>query len=424
MNIEKLHQLAYNSLLNLESEEGIHASGREEVYNCVFGRDSAITILKILKAHRKKPNLKLLEVSQKTLQTLVDLQGKEFNIESGEQPGKFIHEFRKSRYEHLLSGEKPWYVYPDGLLKNYDSIDATPLTLIALYKYWETTQNHEFLLKTLPAVEKGLNWIITFGDLDKDNFLEYEFPPNRRCGGLFVQSWTDSHQSLVGADGKMPKYPIAPIEVQAFAWLALKLWSDFYLQQSPIFAQKLSSFTKELKKKFNEKFILKDHGLFFGIQALDGNKNPIPTITANPLLALWAAYQKDGKTESILDLDFIEHFVKRAFQPDLFVEDAGIRTMSSLSPTFNPNQDSYHNGSFWPMLNGLIVEGLENFGFVKEAQKLKNASLLPLEYFGCPIELYIRKEEGYLEYCSSSGQSSCRQQAWSAAALLDMTVDY
>ncbi|MBI4037356.1 hypothetical protein HY385_02955 [Candidatus Daviesbacteria bacterium] len=419
---DELYQLALQTLLNLSADEGIHASGKDEVFDCLFGRDSAITILKILRAHKRHPLSELLPSCRQTLLTLVSLQGKTFNIENGEQPGKFIHEYRPSNYEHLLHGSSPWFVGPDKILRNYDSIDATPLTLIALYKYWQTTQDSEFLITVLPAVEAGLTWIISFGDLDEDFLLEYDFPPTRQFGGLVVQSWTDSHQSLTDQNGQMPKYPIAPIEVQAFAWLALKLWSNFYHDSSYEFSQKLSSYADMMKKSFNKKFILQDNGLHFGAQALDGNKNQIKTITANPLLCLWASYHENGTTHSILDDNLTLDFVSRAFLPDLFVEDAGIRTMSSNSPTFNPNQDCYHNGSFWPILNGLVVEGLENFGFTTQADRLKRASLLPLIHFNCPIELYVKKGDAYLEYCSSCGQLSCHEQAWSAAALLDMAA--
>lgn len=420
MNHQKLHQLAHQAILDLTTNEGINASAQNESFGCIFGRDSALTILKIIRVHRRYPLPSLLDISRRTLLFLTSLQGKEFNLESGEQPGKFIHEFRKNRYEHLIQGYKPWFIYPDGILRNYDSLDSTPLTLIALFKYWQATLDNEFLITILPAVEAGLNWIITFGDLDKDQFLEYDFPLNRTFGGLTVQSWADSYQSISRQDNTMPPYPIAPIEVQALTWLALKLWSDFYQTQSPSFATKISSFADNIKANFNQKFIFQDREFFFGAQALDGHKNQITTVTANPLLCLWAAYQREGKVESIIENRFIEYFVKRAFQPDLFVEDAGIRTMSSLSPTFNPRQDSYHNGSFWPIINSLIIEGLENFSFHTQAAKLREASLLPLHHFGCPIELYIKNDQGYLEYRSSTGQNGCHQQAWSAAAILDM----
>jgi glycogen debranching enzyme len=219
MDYALLRNKIYNILLELATDEGINASGRDEIYGCIFGRDSAITILKILKVTENETSQhyyeveKLRAICRRSLLTLISLQGKEHVLESGEQPGKFIHEYRKNNYDHLLKLEKPWYVYPDGILRNFDSLDSTPLTLIAIYKYWQQAQDNEFLLSALPAVEAGLNWIITYGDLDKDQLVEYELPIERKYGGLPVQSWTDSHESLMRLDGTMPLYPIAPVTV-------------------------------------------------------------------------------------------------------------------------------------------------------------------------------------------------------------------
>jgi glycogen debranching enzyme len=423
-----LKKLSYNILLELATSEGINASGRDGVYGCIFGRDSALTILKILRAHYKKPSSELLQICRRSLLTLTTLQGKEFNINNGEQPGKFIHEFRKKEdtehYRLLINHpELPWYADSQGTIKNYDSIDSTPLTLIALYKYFQITQDKEFLISVLPSVEAGLNWIITFGDLDKDIFIEYDFPADRKFGGLLVQSWTDSHESMKQASGEMPKYPVAPIEAESYAWLALNLWADFYDSQSPEFARKLKSQSQILKEKFNQKFIIKDCNRYFGIQALDGYKQQIKTITGNPLLALWASYKKGNKVESIVDDKYIGDFVRRAFMDDMFDSRGGIRTMSTQSKTYITGQDNYHNGSFWPILNGLIHEGLEVWNFSKEADMLKEASINAITQFGCPIELYVKIEDGSLkEYKNSSGQVSCHYQAWSAAALLDFSV--
>lgn len=410
----------HQSLLDLATEDGINASGKDEIYGCIFGRDSAKTILKILKSHQKQPSLELLEICRKGLLTLCSLQGKEVNIESGEEPGKFIHEFRKDKFDHLLALKKPWYLYDDGNLRNYDSIDSTPLILIALYKYFQITLDSKFLISVLPQVEMGLNWIITYGDKDKDNLVDYTLHKDRIHGGLVVQSWTDSYESLMQKDGKFPTYPIAPIEVQAYTWLALKLWARFYKTQSPKFAQKLERFASELKEIFNKLFIFKDGEYYFGAQAIDGNKNLIKTITANPLICLWATDITDTKVECILEEKYIDSMIERAFLPDLFDKDAGIRTMSKNSPTFNPSENSYHNGSFWPMLNGLITEGLEIWGYKSKAAALKKASLKPIYHFNSPIELYMKDPEGNLsEFVSPTGQVGCRVQAWSAASALD-----
>lgn len=434
MNTQELRQLVFNSLLEMATEEGINASGRHEVYGCIFGRDSAITIVKTLKAYANKKAFSseerrtLLDMCRRALLTLVSLQGSEVNIESGEEPGKFIHEYRKDNYERLLLQENPWYIYPDGVLRNYDSIDSTPLALIALYRYWRITKDPDFLIQVIPAVEKGLNWLMTYADKDKDFLVEYELSKDRKAGGLPVQSWTDSDESLLNADREMPPYPIAPVEVQGYVWLALRLWAGFYKSKSSNylrnkkFSKRLSRFAKRMKDRFNKTFMFKDHGFYFPAQALDGNKKKIKTITGNPLLLLWASYKKKGgKIESILDDKYIDQLVQRSFMDDMFDDGAGIRTMSKKSPTFDPTQNSYHCGSYWPKLNGMAHEGLRRWGYDTKSELLKHATIKPIIYFGSPIELYIKTEEGeYLEYRNPQGQVSCRQQAWSAATALDL----
>lgn len=434
MDLSQLKTTIYHSLLDLTTENGINASGKEEVYGCIFGRDSFITILKLLKvtantSTNNDPKMAVFtDIVKRALVHLITLQGRQTNIESGEEPGKFIHEYRTEKYERLINRPQPWYVYPDNVLRNYDSIDSTPLGLIAIYRYWEQTKNDAFLLEALPSVEAGLNWIITYGDLDKDYLLEYEFSKNRIYGGLVVQSWTDSRESLLQKDGSFPRYPIAQVEVQGYAWLALRLWADFYANTKKQyanradFARKLRSYAKNLKKTFNERFHFSSGEYIFPAQALDGRKKQLRTVTGNPLLLLWASYMKEnGKPESILDDALVSDVVKRSFLPDLFDPAAGIRTMSSKADTFNPNANSYHNGSFWPKLNGMAHEGLMHWGYQAEAASLRLATLKPIAYFGTPIEVYNKSATGeYCLYQTNYGKKSCLKQAWSAASALDL----
>ncbi|MEN9327257.1 MAG: hypothetical protein RI947_65 [Candidatus Parcubacteria bacterium] len=422
MDSERLKNIAYNCLLDLSTEDGINASSKDEIYGCIFGRDSALTVLKIIHAlSYGQPSLQsdqpLIDICRRSLLFLIKLQGTEVNIESGEEPGKFIHEYRREKFDHLLALSKPWYIYPDMTIRNYDSIDATPLILIAIFRYWQFTHDDTFLQQSLPAVKKGLEWLCSYADLDRDGLVEYTFAKGRKFGGLDVQSWTDSVESLMRFDGSLPAYPIAPVEVQGYVWLALRLWGDVDGGFGIDFLQHAA----QIKTSFNNAFILQDNGYHFAAQALDGTKQQITTITANPLLLLWATYTTEKSHESILDDKYVDDFIKRGFLPDLFDPDAGIRTMSSKSATYNSGQDSYHNGSYWPILNGMIYEGLCTWGYTKEAKILKVATLKPLFFFNSPIELYIKNAQGtYLEYRNSYGQVSCRYQAWSAAAIFDI----
>src|SRR3982074_843595 len=103
MTAQALTQKIYRTMLSFATAEGINASAKEEIYGCIFGRDSFITILKLLKTCQNQ-NAKSIfdikpfrEISRRALLTLAALQGSETNLESGEEPGKFIHEYRKER---------------------------------------------------------------------------------------------------------------------------------------------------------------------------------------------------------------------------------------------------------------------------------------------------------------------------------------
>lgn len=405
-NLE-LTSISYNCLLDLATPDGINASGQEDRFGCIFGRDTAITILKILRYLERNPDRALLDICRRSLATLAALQGKETNLESGEEPGKFIHEYRQDKFESLVNNPRPWFVYPDGKLRNYDSIDSTPLALIAIYRYWQMTGDKEFLDQIKPAVDRGLEWLTGPADKDTDHLIEYELPALRVHGGLTVQSWTDSRDSLAKPDGTLPPYPIAPVEAQGYLWLALKMWGR-------------DNYASLVKTSFNQQFIFDSIGYKFPAQALDGHKKQIETVTGNSLLLLWASWGG----ECVLEDKYVPDLVKRSFLPDLFDPDAGIRTMSLTAPTFNPRTDSYHNGSFWPKLNGLSGEGLENWGYKKEADSLRDATIKALTFFETPIELYIKNNSGgYQEYTNSAGQVGCRRQAWSAAVALDFLTE-
>src|SRR3989338_10744102 len=101
MEKRALWDMGISTIRELETEEGILASSREEVFGYIFGRDSLITDLALLKVHKRIGDPFFLHLVKKSLLNLAKLQGRVKNIESGEQPGKCIHEFRRQGHEHL-----------------------------------------------------------------------------------------------------------------------------------------------------------------------------------------------------------------------------------------------------------------------------------------------------------------------------------
>lgn len=408
----------------METEQGILASGKDEIYGAIFGRDSLITSLKLLDIYQQTKNQDLLRIVKKVLTTLTSLQGKEINIESGEEPGKCIHEYRPSNHEHLTaSSDKPWYLYPDKIMRNYDSVDATPLLLITLYRFWQASGDNEFIDSKQENINKALDWILKYADSNGDHLVDYGLNPNRKFGGLQNQNWMDSVEATFHEDRAVVAYPIAPVEAQAYTYLAFKLWGKYFFKTDPNRSYLLIQKAANLKRIFNKKFIQRDEtGKLFLASAIDAEGKPLRSIRSSMGHCLWAAQtnQQDGLLDSILEQRYIDFIVQRLLKPDIYEKGVGIRTLSKLSKAFSAN--SYHNGSIWPHDNSMIADGLEKFGYLKEAQELRNSILKAASHFNTPIELFVF-DNTYIPYISASGQTACQNQAWSAAAIMS-SVNY
>ncbi len=416
---EKLWGVGLKSLKDLEVDSGILASGRNEVYGCIFGRDSLITSLKLLRAYERTNSSYFLDLTKKILANLAHLQGKEVVLESGEEPGKMIHEFRPTGHEHLTKAEhNPWYVYPDNIMRNYDSVDSTPLYLMAMHAYWRASKDDAFVAEHTPNIKAALRWMLERSDSNGDGFVDYNFDERRIHGGLKTQSWMDSVESVFFEYyDEAPRYPIAPVEAQAYAYAAYRAWSE-YFEHDVELSGALAERAKTLKEKFNQAFVLHGRGAVSLAYAIDGRSRPLTSPRSSMGHTLFATHvRKDGTPDSVLDDAHVPEVVSRLLSPDLYVKSAGIRTLSSRSKHFNPN--SYHNGSIWPHDTTIIMQGFENFGYHDEAKMVKQSILKAYAHFETPIELFVYANRKFGEYLGPHG-GACRVQAWSAAALLTM----
>ena len=183
-------------------------------FMAIFGRDTLITSYQSMWVG---PDL-----AKGALSALAGFQGTEVNDFKDEEPGKILHEIRFGELTAL--GEKPHRPY-------YGSVDSTPLWMIVLHEYWRWSGDDQTVRALEPNARRALEWMERYGDLDGDGYLEYA---TRSPQGLRTQSWKDSWNGLLFADGSVPEVPIAPAEVQGYAYdarmrlaeLAEHVWDD------------------------------------------------------------------------------------------------------------------------------------------------------------------------------------------------------
>lgn len=351
-------------------------------FMALFGRDSLLTSWMLLPLD---PGLAL-----GTLQTLADLQGREVDAQSEEQPGRILHETRFGPATRLALGGRGRY---------YGTADATPLfvMLIGELHRWGYAED---VLPMLPHADRALAWIESYGDADGDGFVEYQrMTPH----GLVNQGWKDSWDGVNFADGRIAAAPIALAEVQGYCYAALIARAEIASAAGEhTAAVGFSERAELLKRRFNEQFWLPERGWF--AVGLDRDKRPIDALTSNMGHCLWTGIVDEDKAGAVA-----EHLLS----PELFTG-WGIRTLAASMGAFNPM--SYHNGSVWPHDSALCAAGLMRYGFVEQAQRVVSAVLDAAGQFGNRLpELFCGFARADFAH-PVPYPSSCSPQAWAAAA--------
>lgn len=384
-DIKNIKKELWKNINLLRDKQGFIKAGSPRFLG-LFGRDSLITAWQLLDYDPS--------IAKNTLSILAKFQGKKINFETEEEPGKILHEYYpknissawwkryKAKYKWLKKGKR-----------FYMSVDSTPLFLIVLAEYYQKTKDKVLILKLWPNVIKAVNWIINYGDIDKNEFVEYQ---QKNPYGLKDQSWKDA-----GDFGIKP--PVAMVEVQGYTFLAFKQ----IIELAKIFkdkklADELLKKSKILKKNLNQKFWMPKEKYF--ALALNGEKQQFKEITSNPGHLLFTG---------ILNKDKEKATVKKLFSPELWTP-FGIRTHSTKSKLFNPL--SYHLGSIWPHDNWIIAQGLKKLGYQKEYNRIKSVLLKAYKILGFIPELYGVTKDGQLKEV----KRACRLQAWSLGALLEL----
>jgi len=382
--VERAEQDIY--LLRQSFGRGKALSAGVPWFSTLFGRDSIIAASQVLMLDP--------QIARETLNILAQYQGKNDDEWRDEQPGKILHEIRFG--EMARCQEIPHTPY-------YGTVDATPLWVMLYAEYFAWTADHETLDNLWPNALAAMDWIDR--NCRQTGYLSY-FRASRR--GLANQGWKDSGDCIVNRRGQLAEGPIALCEVQAYVYAAkIRLAQIARMKKRIDLADRWEDEARDLKVRFNRDFWMEDQD--FCALALDGAGKPVDSITSNPGHCLNLGILTPEKAYSVAE---------RLRAPDMF-NGWGIRTLSSLSPAYNPM--GYHIGSVWPHDNALTAIGLRSLGLIDQALELSQGILDMTKR-----QPYQRPPELFCGYERSDGNDpvqypvACSPQAWATGSVFQL----
>jgi glycogen debranching enzyme len=282
----------------------------------------------------------------------------------------------------------------------YGTVDATPLWICLLRDAWRWGLPADEVRALLPHLDAALGWIAR-----QDPFVTYHDPSGR---GLPNQGWKDSGDAVRFADGRIAEGPIALAEVQGYVHAAALAAAELLKAFGGAGAAQWRAYGTDLAARFRARFWVADADGPFPALALDGSATPVDATTSNIGHLLGTGLLDDAESALV---------AARLLGADM-AGGFGLRTMSRRAGGYSPL--SYHCGSVWPHDTAIVARGLSAAGHREGAAALVGQLLAAADGFDRRLPELFAGFGADEVAAPVPYPASCRPQAWSAAAAVEM----
>jgi glycogen debranching enzyme len=379
-----LNDLQHLLLTDPEEPSSVFAAAGSPWYLTLFGRDALWAARMTLPFGT--------ELAAGTLRALARRQGRVFDSDRAESPGKIPHELRRTTFTDPSAGLDLPPVY-------YGTIDATPLWISVLHDAWKWGLADREVEALLPSLQAAARWLTEFAAPDVDGLLKYLDTSGK---GLANQGWKDSSDAIRWRDGHVADAPIALCEAQAYAVEAASAAAELFTHFNLDGSADLRDFAQQMRTRFRRRFWVGSAGEQFIGLAVDGHGRTVDGLGSNMGHVLGTG---------TLNAEEVDRVARTLTSPRLLSR-YGIFTLAQDNVGFNPI--GYHTGSIWTHDTAICCLGLAREGKRDEATRVAQSLLSSAEAFDYRWpELYAGA--GVLDR-PVPYPASCRPQAWSAAS--------
>jgi predicted glycogen debranching enzyme len=325
-----------------------------------------------------------------------------------EDAKNILKAFAESVSKGMLPNRFPDY----GETPEYNTIDATLWFFHALYKYYQYTNDIQFIKLMLPVLEDSIAWHYKgtrYGiQVDATDELLY--------GG-------EEGVQLTWMDAKVGDWVVTPrkgkaVEINALWYNALSILNVFFMETGDTKAAKpYLEKSEKVKESFNQKFWNDSQNCLFDF--LDGEVRN-DDLRPNQLLAISLPFSMLSPERAIKILDTVSNYL---------LTSRGLRSLSQSHKNYKPyyggdpwqRDSSYHQGTVWSFLLGPFVDSLIR---VKGNKGKAEAAHIIRKFMEHLDEVGVGTVSEIFDAEPPHAPRGCIAQAWSVAEVLRVAVEH